>query len=149
MTAPGFSQSDFQIGDEPDFDIQADMRFVAIAEGMQSKKYSVCSISLPASVDLAFVLDPPVGVPVIGTFPFILLSFIFDGINIGDTVDTIHNLDEPLLNLALQGNLHNSIQHLLQYFLLSSPDQPFPKHGQAGMIRCLLINAQPHKVLGW
>lgn len=63
MTAPGFSQSDFQIGDEPDFGIQADVRFVAIAEGMQSKKYSVCSISLPASVDLAFVLASPVASP--------------------------------------------------------------------------------------
>jgi len=142
MAIVGFSRGNFQAGDDPALRIQADMGFEPV------EVFGLFDFLARFCFDFAFVLDTPAGIPISRLFAFFFLSlFIFGGVHVGHTMNTIDDLDGSKLNPTLTGNFHNLGQHFFKDLQFATLEQPLAKYCQRGMIRSLLIHCQAHKVL--
>lgn len=81
MPIPGFPGGHFQAGDQARFRIQADMGFVAI------KVFGLLDLLAFFRLDLALMLDTPLGIRVMWPFAFALPLLIFGGMDVGYTVN--------------------------------------------------------------
>ncbi len=97
-------------------------------------------------LDFAFMLDTPFGIWIMWLFTMLLLDLVFSGIHVGNTVDTVHNLDRAKLNATFHCCLYDLCQHGFKDSQFPILLQALAEHCQGGMIGCFLIYCQAHKV---